>query len=169
MEGQGILHNLWLQFQQKYESNFSGEWNYHNPLFGHVTWFFEEGAFLEIVNDYDTVFVSLLPFLRRYGLPEDLFAELVRYQRCMLRKPYDNTHVEAFSFDFHTYFENILTGEYVPLQKKENLVRISPKTVYTNFFEYAKETVWYGRRRGASVYGKMEISICAGNTQTEAE
>ena len=158
MEGDGLLAGLWGSFRTKYESSLSGDWNYHNEAFGNVTWFFEEGAFLEIVNDYTAVMQALLPFLRRYDIPETLFGELLRYQEFMLRKPCETEHAVSFAYDLHAYFERILTGEYAPLQKAENTLCVTPKTVYTDFFEYAKETVWYGRRRGASVYGKKEIS-----------
>ncbi len=158
MDGSGMLHDLWMQFREKYESNLSGEWNYHNPAFGHVTWFFEEGAFLEIVRDYAAAEALLEPFLKRYPLPEDLYGDLGRYQAFMLRKPGETAHAETFAYDLHSYFERILKGEYVPLKKEKNTLLVTPKTVYTDFFEYAKETVWYGRRRGASVYGRKEIA-----------
>ena len=73
MEGEGKLSVLWCRFKEKYESSLSGDWNYHNEAFGHVTWFFEEGAFLEIVHDFDAVMHTLLPFLSRYDIPPALF------------------------------------------------------------------------------------------------
>ena len=163
MEGEGLLHDLWAQFREKYESNLSGEWNYHNPAFGHVTWFFEEGAFLEIVRDHAAAEAQLEPFLLRYGIPEPLYGELKRYQQAMLRKPFDRAHTVSFAYDFPAYFNGILSGEYGPLRKTPVTLSITPRTVYTDFFEYAKETVWYGRRRGASVYGKKEIALLGEN------
>lgn len=165
MEGEGLLHDLWAQFREKYESNLSGEWNYHNPAFGHVTWFFEEGAFLEIVRDYVAAEALLEPFLRRYGIPEPLYGELKRYQQTMLRKPFDRAHTVCFAYDFPAYFNGILRGEYSPLRETPVTLGVTPRTEYTDFFEYAKETVWYGRRRGASVYGKKEIALLGENNK----
>ncbi len=158
-EGEGLLHDLWAQFRQRYESNLSGEWNYHNPDFGHVTWFFEEGAFLEIVRDYDAAEALLEPFLRRYPIPEDLFENIKKYQKAMLRKPFDRGETLRLDYDLHTYFTGILCGEYAPPAHTPVALRIEPKTVYTDMFDYAKETVWYGRRRGASVYGGKELTL----------
>ena len=163
MEGEGLLHDLWAQFREKYESNLSGEWNYHNPAFGHVTWFFEEGAFLEIVRDHAAAEALLEPFLLRYGIPEPLYGELKRYQQAMLRKPFDRAHTVSFAYDFPAYFNGILSGEYSPLRETPVTLGVTPRTEYTDFFEYAKETVWYGRRRGASVYGKKEIALLGEN------
>jgi len=159
MNGSGILTDLWQSFRKKYESSLSGDWNYHNEKFGNVTWFFEEGAFLEIISDYDRVMESLVPFLKGYGIPDGLFDELKKYQKLMIRKPNETKREEAFSYSLHRYFEDILKGEEAQLKKESNKLVVTPKTVYSDFFEYAKETVWYGRRRGASVYGKTEI-VC---------
>ena len=158
MDGSGFLHALWMQFKEKYESNFSGEWNYHNPAFGHVTWFFEEGAFLEVVQDYAAAMAILEPFLKRYAIPERLYGNLMRYQALMVRKPFEGEREVSFDYDIHAYFSAILRGEAPALQETPVTLRVTPRTVYTDMFDYAKETVWYGRRRGASVYGKKEIS-----------
>lgn len=153
----GKLMSLWRQFKEKYESSLSGDWNYHNEKFGNVTWFFEEGAFLEIISDYGGIMESLLPFLQSFSIPDDVFDDLKRYQTLMLRKPFVSKENGKFTYNLHEYFASILMGENKPLIKKQNELIINPKTVYDDFFEYAKETVWYGRRRGASVYGKNEV------------
>ena len=155
----GLLGELWRQFREKYESSLSGDWNYHNEKFGHVTWFFEEGAFLEIISDLEGVWDTLRSFLARFEIPADFFEELSRYQLMMLRKPFEGERSERFSHDLHTYFEGILSGAPQPLRQVCNTLTVIPKTVYTDIFEYARDTVWYGRRRGASVYGKQEIRL----------
>ncbi|MCH5197590.1 MAG: radical SAM protein, partial [Oscillospiraceae bacterium] len=67
--GSGALTELWKQFKKKYEASLAGDWNYHNEKFGNVTWFFEEGAFLEIINDYEGISASLEPFLKSCNIP----------------------------------------------------------------------------------------------------
>ena len=165
MDGQGLLHDLWMQVKEKYESNLSGEWNYHNPDFGHVTWFFEEGAFLEIVRDHAAAEALLEPFLRKFDIPADLYGELKRYQEVMLRKPFDRGGEYAFCYDLPSYFNAVLNGEKAALVKKDVTLCVAPKTVYTDFFEYARDTVWYGRRRGASIYSRKEISVRVENAE----
>ena len=80
----------------------------------------------------------------------------------MLRKPFDRGTEVSFEYDLHGYFNGILSGAPAPLQKKRAVLRVTPKIIYTDIFDYAKETVWYGRRRGASVYGKQEVSMIGG-------
>ena len=158
LDGDSFLSALWRRFKEKYESSLAGDWNYHNEAFGNVTWFFEEGAFLEIVSDYAGALAVLSPFLQTWDIPPELYGDLLRYQSLMLRKPFEDVRSETFSFELHRFFTDFLQGRQHPPARGENTVTVSPKTVYSDFFEYAKETVWFGRRRGASVYGPKEIS-----------
>ncbi len=155
--GSGRLHDLWAGFQAKYETSLSGDWNSHDPRFGNVTWFFEEGAFLEVVTDYDRYLDELEPFLRRFGLENALFSELRRYQRFVLRKPGDKEETQTFAYDFPAYFDAVVRCDPVPLNKTPVTLTRQPAVSYNDPALYAKETVWFGRRRGATVYHAGEL------------
>ena len=158
LNSDGKLGNLWNEFKIKYESSLAGDWNYYNKEFGNVTWFFEEGAFLEIVNNYDIYFEELIGFLRTYDIEEDIFEQLLRYQKLVIRKPVTTEAPENFDYDFKSYFEGIRIGEYLPLEKADKCYKIISKTEYSDLPEYAKEAVWFGRRRGVTVYSDSEIT-----------
>ena len=85
----------------------------------------------------------------------------------MLRKPFDKGETVRFDYDLHTYFNGILGGEPRPLEKKRVALTVAPRTVYTDMFDYAKETVWYGRRRGASIYSRREAFVSQGDNPEE--
>ena len=159
MKGNGKLNALWEGFREKYETSLEGDWNYYNEKFGNVTWFFEEGAFLEIVNDYDSYISELLSFLSEYDIDERLFGELYSYQKQMIRKPFDKKCEKEYSYDFYSYFDSILRNEAEALRERRIRVRISPLTAYTDLPLYSKETVWFGRRRGATMYGAKETEL----------
>ena len=156
LSSDGMLGKIWRGFREKYESSLSGDWNYHRDVFGNVTWFFEEGAFLECVYSYDAVMEELLPFLRRFSIPQNIFEGLLAFQRAMVRKPFDREAAVPFRYDFYSYFETVTDGGYAPLEKKEIVLTVRPRKVYDDVAEYAKETVWFGRRRGATVYRGKE-------------
>ena len=99
-----------------------------------------------------------LPFLKRYPMDGPLFEELLRYQRAMLRKPGDRAASWRFDYDFYHYFQAVTDRDHQPLAKKETVLTVRPKTVYDDIRDYARETVWYGRRRGATVYRGSELS-----------
>ncbi len=159
MKGNGKLNKLWNSFRQKYETSLKGDWNYYNERFGNVTWFFEEGAFIEVVDNYSAYMDELIPFLRNFDMDEDLFTQLLLYQKLMLRKPFDKASEETFAYDFCSYFESITKNRPAQLEKKATLLTVTPKTQYDSISDYAKETVWFGRRRGATVYGNNEIRV----------
>lgn len=161
LSSDGALGRLWRSFREKYQNSLSGDWNYHREIFGNVTWVFEEGAFLEYVCDYDAYFSELLPFLRQFNVDRDIFAEMSAYQRAMLRKPYDREKSIPFHYDFYSYFDKITDGGYAPLERKDILLTVRPGKEYDDVPAYARETVWFGRRRGATVYRGKELQVQA--------
>lgn len=156
LNGNGKLAQLWNSFKVKYESSFDGDWNYYDEKFGNVTWFFEEGAFLEIVNSYDEYFNELVEFLNIFEFEADFFVELSRYQKEIIRKPWDKVRQVEFKYNFYHYFSNVTVGSSASLEKTASKLTITPKTEYNNLSDYAKETVWFGRRRGATIFGNTE-------------
>ncbi len=153
----GKFNNLWKSFKERFEKSLIGDWNYYNEEFGNVTWFFEEGAFIEAVTNYDSYIYELLPFLSQYDIEENLFEELLKYQRFMIRKPFEAVKKNEYSYDFYDYFNSILKNEAKPLRKKKIKMEISPTTMYNDIPSFAKEVVWFGRRRGATIYNAKEI------------
>ncbi len=154
----GKLNKLWNTFREKYDKSLAGDWNYYKEDFGNVTWFFEEGAFIEIVNEYDDYISELMPFISEYAIEEELLNELLSYQKQMIRKPFEKENERKYSYDFYSYFSSILKNEAEQLNKKITVIKISPSTVYNDIALFAKETVWFGRRRGATMYNAKEIN-----------
>lgn len=159
MNTSGKLNKLWTDFKVKYETSLAGDWNYYNESFGDVTWFFEEGAFIEIISNFDEYMSELTEFIDSYNLDKDFQKELLSFQKFMLRKPFETAKEASFSYDFYSFFESITKGNPATLQKKSTSLTVTPKTVYDNIASFAKETVWFGRRRGATVYSKTETTI----------
>ncbi len=158
-QSDGFIHDMFVGFEKKYSSSLKGDWNYHKERFGNTTWFFEEGAFLEIVDNYDAFVEEITPFLNTFDFDADVLGQLMQYQRAIIRKPFTAEESVVTDYDFHSYFTAFLQGEPIPLEKVCTKVTFSADTVYESFGEYAKETVWYGRRRGRAVYGKNE-TVC---------
>ena len=159
LESDGMLGKLWREFRRRYANSLGGEWNYYNPRFGNVTWFFEEGAFLECIDRLDESFGELTPYLRQFDIPDDLFTQLLRYQKRMLRLPEADTRETVFSFDFPTYFDKAKKCEHPALERRRIRLRIAPRTHVSDLKQYAKEIVWFGRRRGLSVYHPDELIV----------
>lgn len=151
------LNEIWKEFEGKYASSLSGDWNYYNPKFGNVTWFFEEGAFLEIISDLDDFFIQLDPFLKFLCIQSDLADEIIQYQKFVLRKPCEKSERLELHYNLKEYFDGIVKSKPVPLKRGKYVYKTAPAVEYESIEQYAKNVVWYGRRKGKTLYGSDEI------------
>ena len=159
----GRLHQLFAGFQEKYETSLKGDWNYHNEAFGNVTWFFEEGAFLEVIHDFQAFYEELSPFLERLPMDREIRSELLAYQKAMIRKPNDDLAVLNQRYDFHACFELFSAQGIYDLKKTNVNLKVLPQNQWSDILSYAKEVVWYGRRRGMTLYQPHEILVKSGD------
>ena len=75
-----------------------------------------------------------------------------------MKKPFEKSATEEFSYDFYSFFDGIIKGQENDLLKVKTKITVEPKTVYDEVSRYAKEIVWFGRRRGATIYGNDEVT-----------
>lgn len=152
LESEGTeVNKLFMTFKNRLSSSLSGEWNYTNPDFGNVAWAFEEGAYLTMLKNISTVFIELEAFLKQYFDDAVLFSDLKKYQIASLRTcNVSETEIET-SFDFLTYFNNIINNKDAEIVRQNNKYLFSCTKHYTDWKDFAKEIVWFGRRKGATI------------------
>ena len=159
LKSSGRLGQLWRSFETKYANSLSGDWNYCNDKFGNVTWFFEEGAFLEAVSDFDAAVNELLPYLERFKTDSELFSQLFTLQRRLLRLPSGESAETTSDWTLYSFYLNAVNGHPEPLKKEKETVKTVPSVKYDDIGTYARETVWYGRRRGQTMLHGSEIQV----------
>lgn len=137
-----------------------GSWFYVNPLFGDITWPFEEGMFLALAYQSRGFYSEIRQFLSRFSLDSELFEDLMRYQENMLKLPGKTETRYVYAFDFYSYFRNAYIGQRQPLENKKNAIRITEGGVPSQWETYAIEVVWYGRRGGKNLYSDIEQTFC---------
>ena len=86
-----------------------------------------------------------------------MFEEIYAYSRMILRKPGDAAVTRDFEYDLNSYFDRIILGDYLPLEKTANRLCVTPDQYYATIEEYAKAVVWFGRRKGRTIYHTKEI------------
>lgn len=155
----GRLGELWREFKRRYDNSLKGNWHYYDPKFGNITWTYEEGEYLEAVYSWDETMKELRPYIEKFDIPEDIFNALYSYQSNIIKKPFDAAREIELEYNVPLYLENIYEREKEPLKKEKTLLKITPKNVYTDWEDYARETVWYGRRKEANIYHKNEYVI----------
>jgi putative methyltransferase len=147
-----LMNSLFLSFADKLNDSTGGNWNYRNEKFGSATWFFEEGAFLELVTDYKRFWDEIKPFLVSFNIDEKLFEDLLKYQKAIIKRPENPGEDVDLAYDLNSYFTDIYSGTHHNLNKIHNIFHIIGKQEFSSIKDYAKETVWYGRRRGATLH-----------------
>lgn len=130
------------------------------PEFGNVNWPVEEWFFLQIIKDFDVFFSEIKGFLKSFGISGDTFENLFVYQKNVIKRPF----VKEFSFDvsynFPEYFQNVYNGKKEELKKQALTVSINDGNFKSSYGDYARETVWYGRKGGRIMY-KEEMNVIA--------
>ena len=124
---------------------------YIDQRFGSVHWPFEEYLYLCTVYDSDSFYSNISDFLSSFSIEPELFDELLRFQREMVKKPFDTDKELSFKYDFLTFYRDLFAGKPTSLVKRDNVVHINAKS-YDTWQDYAKSVVWYGRKDNKNVY-----------------
>lgn len=135
----------------------TGSRSYTNELYGNIVWPLEEGAFLDILPNVDDFYEEIKDYLGKYGIDEDVFANLLRYQTGMMKypgKPYADI---VLDYDLHNYFEQIYVHAYKPPEKKRNIVHAKETNPVEDWKEYAITSVWYGRNDRRSIFSDVSV------------
>lgn len=147
-----VFGKVVARYEDKLTHSLEGDWNYYNPAFGNIVWFFEEGMFLECLYN-DSVYSSdIAPFISSLGIDDEVLSELLKYQKSVLRRPCKEGEETDFAFNFIEYFDTIYSGGYKPLEKRNVTVTFKDNRVFDDWYSFAKNIVWFGRRKGATMY-----------------
>ncbi len=144
----GTAGRLFREIKKKLDGSLEGEWNHSNPVFGNVTWFFEEGLFLEFLYDFDELKRLIDEFVKPMFSNEKVYSQLVKFQLNAVKLPFESGKEFETDYDFVSFFRN--AGS--PLEEKRSRVTFTAPKKYEDWPTFARETVWYGRRKGATLY-----------------
>ena len=130
---------------------------YTDPMFGNITWPLEEAAYLQIVLQFDRFYKETEDFLRQFGIEEELFRELMKYQKAIIKMPCVSERTVSFKYDFYTYFRNVYTNTPVALTKTPNIMTLRDKKIPDNWKDYSKIVVWFGRKGEKNLYKDIDV------------
>ena len=119
--------------------------------FGNVQWPFEEYAYLCTVYELEKFYDEITIFLKSFKIDEEIFAELLEFQKNIIKLPHHSEFTIHAGYDFFEYFNNLLDGKRSTLVKKDILVDINARP-FENWEMYAKKVVWYGRKDSNCTY-----------------
>lgn len=125
-----------------------------DDIFGDVAWPFEEYAFLTIAHDAQRFYSEIEPFLKQFSIPQDLFYDLINYQKNILKLPGEKQATFNLAYDLHSFFLDLLKGKSGKIRKHKNTVQIDGNVGDISWPEYARYIVWYGRKDSRNIYTK---------------
>ena len=164
-ENQGFLHTLFRELYDRKADTDAADWTYQKDVFSSTGWYFEEGAFLELMHSGDVFWEDILPFLRSFAVPEPLFGELLNYQRSLLRTPEKNEADIVMHWNFYPYFED-QSGK-TPLTPVNARLTARSDLGVKDWADYARRVVWFGKRWSAMLLTNPRAEI--GYTQEDAD
>ena len=106
---------------------------------------------MEIVSNYEIFWKEIIPFLKEFDIAPEIFDELTKFQKFVIRLPQQEKISCEFEYDFYNYFHNALSQSYKPLEAKKNKIEVDlPNPVY-NWKDYARKIVLFAKRRGDTI------------------
>ena len=150
-ENKGFLNEFFVSLYERKADTKKADWTYSRDVFGTTGWYFEEGAFLEMVYHSETFWQEIKPFLEKFEIEKELFEELFNYQKTLVRLP-DVSEVQINSkYNFYKYFEAANENAGPVLLKKNCSLNIKAHKEISSWAEYAREIIWFGKRYSATL------------------
>lgn len=145
------IFKLFEEIRWKTENTEVSDWCYQKDIFSKVGWYFEEGIFLDLIYNRDVFWKDIDGFISSLGIDNDVYEQLLAYQKAILRLPGTEQLIINSTYDFYNYFERIYDDCYAPLEKKNTTLSIELEKKIDNWSDYAREIIWFGKRRSATL------------------
>lgn len=145
------IYKLFEEIRWKTENTEVSDWCYQKDIFSKVGWYFEEGIFLDLIYNREIFWKEIEDFIRALGIDNEIYEQLLQYQKSILRLPGEKVLKVDTEYDFYNYFENIYDDCYKPLEKKKTSLIIELEKQIDTWADYAREIIWFGKRRSATL------------------
>lgn len=119
---------------------------------GNILWGFDELIYLNFFDNKEVFYNEAKAFVRSCFESNPIIDALFDYQSDIIKKTGNGTLMIESDYDFFTYFNNIYSDKYYPLQKNHIILKIQDKIKAETLTDYAREVVWYGRNKRATDY-----------------
>lgn len=150
-ENSGYINKLFVDLYNRKMDTDAADWTYQKDVFGSTGWYFEEGAFLEMIYHSNVFWSEIKPFLKKFDIDDEIFDDLYNYQKNIIRELRVSEACIELNHNFYLYFKAIEEGEYIELKQVQNKLRITCHKAVENWADYAREFVWFGKRYSATL------------------
>lgn len=119
---------------------------------GDTLWAFDEGVYFKFYQKLDGFYEDIKRLIKtRFG-DDGVIDELIKYQHAVVKKlGAQNIKIES-EYDFYSYFNTVYMNSYEPLKKQKLIMEIKDIQPISDFSDYAREIIWYGRNKNKMDY-----------------
>lgn len=136
-----------------------GGLTYQNDIFGKITYPLEEAVFLLCLYDSEIFYDEMKRFASEYISDKEFLEEIFSYQKAVVLRPEKDSFTMNFNYNFSDYFDAILRNSEIPLKKEKLKYNFYTPFRTSDWIEYAKEIIWYGRRNNRMMFSSMPNRI----------
>ncbi len=134
-----------------------GSRTYMNKIFGDIVWPLEEGAFLDILPQFEQFYNEIEGFLTLFNIESSVYSNLLLYQKEMMKLPHKYQSDILLDYDLYRYFNRIYVHSYAKLEKGKNILHLKDEKSAGTWKEYAIENVWYGRNDSRNIISDISV------------
>lgn len=139
------LHRIEAQLDEVLAQ--TGTLGLNDERFGGIVWTFEEYLFLCLTYEAQTFYAEVQPFLKGFGIDEDIYTSLMSFQQKMIKQPFEGAFEFDCGYDFIDYFKKIISGEQAELKAENITVAVDAKP-FKSWAEFARVVAWFSRKDG---------------------
>ncbi len=129
---------------------------FYDERFGNIYWPHEQGIFLCTVYQFDEVFSELKGYIQKFFDDSELFEDLFNYQKNIICAFGSTDIITTFKYDWLKYFFDITEKSDAKPEKKTVTLKFEP-SYDDDWFEYAKNIVWYGKSKNRTIVKPIYI------------
>lgn len=118
----------------------------------HTNWLPDEYIFLSYICQADEFYKEADAFLRTFNIEEELYSDLLTYQKEIMRLPFVLDKEIQLEYDLAAFFSDFYLDKKPHLVRRKNLLKMGAPKVYESWDEFSREVVWYERFGGVSMY-----------------
>ena len=123
---------------------------------GEVVWDDHEYVVLHVLEKLEQFYDEMIPFLKSFDIDDDIFEDLLNYQKNIIRSPFDKEKIVKLNYDIHSYLKNIYVNSVHPLEKRKHTLAMRDSNVMNNWHDFGKFVIWYGRMGWSSYKDEVE-------------
>ncbi len=133
-----------------------GDLCFFDYRFGDIYWDFQEGLFLLCAINSEAFYDEIKAYLSQYFTDSELFFDIFTYQKEAVTLPFRKERCFEALYDWSAYFEKAMFSDCEPPKKEKCTFSVSASED-KDLEEYAKNTVWYGKRSGKTLGKPIRI------------